>query len=216
MSRNPHHANLLIGSPEEAESYLRSLCDSWNIKLPNNPDFFVFKMETFGINEARELKLLSTRKAVTPRQSSGQAGRKIFLIAPTRLTLEAQNALLKTFEDPFPRTYFFLATRVEGLIVPTLRSRMQMIRIPRDLTSRSQDAEAFLSLSIKDRLLFARSFADEEKSLPIFLDGLLFLLRKQGGKGELLKIKNVYNVRRFVGDTLATPRLVIEHLSLVL
>ena len=166
-------------------------------------------METFGIEEARELRLLSTRKAV-----SGQALGKIFFIAPMRLTLEAQNTLLKTFEDPFPRTYFFLATRVESLIVPTLRSRMQTIRVSQDLTLGSRDAEAFLSLSLKDRLLFARSFALEERSLSVFLDSLLFLLRKQRGKGELLK--NVYNVRRLVGNSLVTPRLVIEHLSLVL
>ena len=114
----------------------------------------------------------------------------------------------------FPDTYFFLATRAEGLVVPTLRSRMQTIRVSQDLTLESRDAEAFLSLSIKDRLLFARSFALEEKSLSVFLDGLLFLLRKQRGKGEHLR--NVYHVRRFVGDSLVTPRLVIEHLSLVL
>ena len=206
MLRNLHHANLLVGAPEQAESYLHSLCDCLGVRLPNNPDFFAFKTETFGIEEARELKLLSTRKAVTPK--------KIFFIAPTRLTLEAQNALLKTFEDPFPDTYFFLATRAEGLVVPTLRSRMQTIRVSQDLTLESRDAEAFLSLSIKDRLLFARSFALEEKSLSVFLDGLLFLLRKQRGKGEHLR--NVYHVRRFVGDSLVTPRLVIEHLSLVL
>ncbi len=209
MPRNLHHANLLVGAPEQAESYLHSLCDSWGVGLANNPDFFAFKMETFGIEEARELKLLSTRKSV-----SGQALGKMFFIAPTRLTLEAQNALLKTFEDPFPGTYFFLATRVEGLIVPTLRSRMQTIRVSRDSVLESRDAEAFLSLSIKDRLLFARAFALEEKSLLVFLDSLLFLLRKQRGKGDLLK--NVYNVRRLVGDSLITPRLVIEHLSLVL
>ena len=206
MSRNLHHANLLIGTPEEAESYLRSLCDSWGVRLPNNPDFFAFKMETFGIDEARKLKLLSARKAVTTK--------KIFLITPTRLTLEAQNALLKTFEDPFPNTLFFLGVREENLVIPTLLSRMQIIRTRGGNVAAGAEAEKFLSLSVKNRLLFAKSFADEEKSLPIFLDSLLFLLRKQKEKKDLLK--NVYNVRRFVRDSAVTPRLIIEHLALVL
>jgi len=206
MSRNLHHANLLIGTPEEAESYLRSLCDSWGVRLPNNPDFFAFKMETFGIDEARKLKLLSARKAVTTK--------KIFLITPTRLTLEAQNALLKTFEDPFPDTLFFLGVREESLVIPTLLSRMQIIRTRGGNVAAGAEAEKFLSLSVKNRLLFAKSFADEEKSLPIFLDSLLFLLRKQKEKKDLLK--NVYNVRRFVRDSAITPRLIIEHLALVL
>ena len=206
MSRNLHHANLLIGAPEEAESYLRSLCDSWGVRLPNNPDFFAFKMETFGIDEARKLKLLSARKAISSR--------KIFLITPTRLTLEAQNALLKTFEDPFPNTLFFLGVREESLVIPTLLSRMQIIRTRGGNVAAGAEAEKFLSLSVKNRLLFAKSFADEEKSLPIFLDSLLFLLRKQKEKKDLLK--NVYNVRRFVRDSAVTPRLIIEHLALVL
>ena len=213
MSRNLHHANLLVGAPEEAESYLRSLCEVSGIKLANNPDFFAFRTETFGIDEARELRLLSTRKAVTTTEA-GQAGRKIFFITPIRLTLEAQNALLKTFEDPFPGTLFFLAVREEGLIVPTLRSRMQTLRMPRDLTFESRDAEVFLSSSIKGRLLFAKSFADEEKNLPVFLDDLLCLLRK---RSEMRKsLEKVYNIRRSIGNSIAMPRLVVEHLSLVL
>ena len=121
MTRNLHHANLLLGTTEEAESYLCSFCESLGIKLANNPDFFAFRIPTFGIDEARELSLLSARKALT--------GKKIFLIASARLTLEAQNALLKTFEDPFPDTFFFLAVREEALVIPTLRSRIQTIRV---------------------------------------------------------------------------------------
>lgn len=206
MSRNLHHANLLVGAPEEAESYLRSLCEVSDIKLANNPDFFAFRMETFGIDEARELKLLSARKAITPK--------KIFFIAPTRLTLEAQNALLKTFEDPSPNTLFFLAVREDGLIVPTLRSRMQTLRISRDLTFESRDAEVFLSSPIKGRLLFAKSFADEKKNLSVFLDDLLCLLRKQS---EMRKsLEKVYHIRHSIGDSIIVSRLVLEHLSLVL
>lgn len=205
MSRNLHHANLLIGTPEEGESYLRSLSNSLKIELKNNPDFCVFKMDTFGIDEARELRLLSTRKALTLR--------KIFLIAPAHLTLEAENALLKTFEEPPPDTYFFLVAREEGLIAPTLRSRMQTTFLPRSRDIFFEEAEEFLSLPIKNRLLFAKSFADAEKNLPVFLDNLLLFLKK---RGEVALLEKVYNIRRFVNDTTITPRLVIEHLSLVL
>ena len=201
-----HHANLLIGAPEEAESYLRSLCENLGVWLPNNPDFFAFKMETFGIDEARELRLLSVRKAVIAR--------KIFLIIPTRLTLEAQNALLKTFEDPFPDTYFFLAVREEGLVIPTLRSRMQTIRVHRGDASVSGDAEEFFSLSIKERLLFAQRFVDEKKNLLVFLDSLLLLLKSKEKERGL--VKSVYAIRRLTRDSAVAPRLVIEHLSLVL
>ncbi|MDP3875229.1 MAG: hypothetical protein Q8Q22_01800 [bacterium] len=212
-SNGMHHANLLIGAPEEAESYLRSLYNNLGIELANNPDFFAFKMETFGIDEARELRLLSTRKAVTAAKA-GQAGRKIFLITPMRLTLEAQNALLKTFEDPFPDTYFFLGVSEESLVIPTLLSRMQIFRTYGGVASVGADADKFLSLSVKERLLFAKKFADEEKSLPVFLDNLLLMLRKCRGAPDV--VEKVYNIRRLIRDSTASPRLVIEHLSLVL
>jgi len=206
MTRNPHHANLLVGSSEAAESYLHLLCDSLDIKLANNPDFFTFRMETFGIDEARELKLLAARKAIVDK--------KIFLISSARLTLEAQNALLKIFEDPFPGTYFFLVVREEALVIPTLLSRLETVRIPEGQTLQSGNTEEFLSLSLKNRLLFAKKFADEDMALPVFLDSLLLLLKKQKATKALLE--SVYNLRRFADDSATLPRLVIEHLSLVL
>jgi len=201
-----HHANLLVGTLEEAESYLCLLCDKWNIGLPNNPDFFAFRAETFGIDEARELKLLSARKALTSK--------KIFFIAPARLTLEAQNALLKTFEDPSPNTFFFLVVREEETIVPTLRSRMRINRMPGNALSRFVAAERFIASSVKDRLLSAKDFAEQGERLPVFLDELLLALRKQGRDKEVLK--KAYRIRHCMFDYAVAPRLALEHLALVL
>lgn len=213
MLKSLHHANLLVASSEDAESYFRSICKDRGIELTNNPDFFFFEMETFGIDEARKLSLLAVRKAITGAKA-GQAGEKIFLITPTRITTEAQNALLKTFEDPFINTYFFLAVREEGLIIPTLRSRMQSIRISEKLTASSGAAEKFLTLSIKDRLIFAKKFVDEGKNIVIFLDKLLLLLKKKKDAEAL--VKSVYNIRRLIYNYTLSPRMIIEHLALVL
>src|SRR3990167_8084389 len=155
--KNLHHAILLVGMAEEADSYIRSLCSDLDIKIANNPDFFAFRTDTFGIDEARQLKSLSINKTVT--------GRKLFFISPVRMTLESQNA------------------------------------------------KKFLSLSVKDRLLFAKKFVAEEKNLVIFLDSLLSLLRTQDRKQK--SIKAIYNIRRIVNESVYS-RLVIEHLSLVL
>ena len=212
MPKSPHHANLLIGTPREAELYLNSFCEGLGIKLANNPDFFAFRTDTFGIDESRQLRVLSTRKAITKK--------KIFFISSLRLTLEAQNALLKTFEDPSPDTVFFIVTREEALIVPTLISRMQVTRLnlvqsgQGSTLSAKQEAEKFLSSSIKDRLNFSKKFADEERNLSVFLDDLLLLLRKQEGRGGF--VEKVYNIKRLTRDSNIAPRLVIEHLSLVL
>ncbi|MEK7176905.1 MAG: hypothetical protein AAB719_01210 [Patescibacteria group bacterium] len=212
MLRNLHHSNLLIGTPEEGESYLRSLCSNLGIEPKNNPDFTVFRTETFGVDEARELRLLSLRKPVTTAKA-GQAGRKIFLILPTKLTPEAQNALLKTFEDPTPDTYFFLVLREEGLLLPTLRSRMQTTRISKMFATDAL-AEEFFKASLKERLLFAECFADKKENLSAFLDNLLIFLRGESGKEK--SVEKVYKLRREILESGIGSRLVLEHLALVL
>jgi hypothetical protein len=208
MSRNQinlHHANLLIGGREEAQVYLDELTSSLDFKLANNPDFFPFRMDVFGIDEARQLKFLSARKPL--------GACKIFLISPMAITPEAQNALLKTFEDPMPDTIFFLVIREQNLIEPTLLSRMQSMHLPKGVGAMAKEAKDFINLAIKDRLLFAKKFADEEGNLAVFLDSLLSLLKKSGSKESLEK---VFNIRKLIRETMPLPRLVLEHLALML
>ena len=199
MSRNlnnTHHANLVIGGLEEAEKLLRETFPS----LKGSPDFSVLKGETFGIDEARELSLSAARKAFGEK--------KVYVIAPGKITTEAQNALLKTFEDPAPDTYFFLVVKGEELVIPTLRSRMDIRHLA--VKPPSGDAKKFLELSTKDRMLFTKKFVDEENNLSDFLDELMLLLRNKTG------LEEVYKLRKFADDRSASSRLILEHLSLVL
>lgn len=163
------------------------------MRLLGSPDYFVYKESLFGIDEARGLSVAATKKAFT--------GRKIFFIAPEKITLEAQNALLKTFEDPVPDTHFFLAVRDTALVLPTLKSRMQVMTL--ESTDEVGEAKIFLKLSIKERLNFAKSF---EGNLSEFLDQLLTLKRD----------KAIYEMRLYSDDRAASARLILEHLSLVL
>ncbi|MBX4181480.1 hypothetical protein KW807_01280 [Candidatus Parcubacteria bacterium] len=189
-----HHAYLLVGGSKEAEEFLHSFWNERGVKLVGSPDFFSYSLPLFGIDDARKLNEQAVRKAFT--------GQKVFFISPEKILFEAQNALLKTFEDPIEDTHFFLVTRDEELILPTLRSRMMTLRVSGK--DESHDAEKFLNLSIKDRMAFIKKFVDKEENLSIFLDKLLLVS----------KSKPVYNMRRFSDDRAASPRLILEHLAL--
>ncbi len=208
-----HHAYLLVGDRVSGEAFFHDFLDQRGIKLTNSSDFFVYKETLFGINEARTLSVQVSRKAFTQR--------KIFLISPERISTEAQNALLKTFEDPTSDTHFFLVVREEALILPTLRSRMQVLRLAtwrfdRQVAVEPPELEAsqFLSLSLKDRLAFAKKFVDQEKNLSVFLDQLLLLVRT--GKSSTGALEKIYSVRRHSDDRAVSARLILEHLALVL
>ena len=72
-----------------------------------------------GIDEIREL-----REAV--RYLPARDRYKIFLIDEAHmLTTEAFNALLKTLEEPPPRSLFMLATTEPHKLPPTIQSRCQ-------------------------------------------------------------------------------------------
>lgn len=200
-----HHAYLLVGERSEAEKFVHSFWKDWGMNLKSSPDFFVWNEDLFGIKEARELSTQSSRKAFGEK--------KVFFVSPERVSLEAQNALLKTFEDPIENTHFFLTVRGEDLIIPTLRSRMQMIHLEVE-EEKGEEAQKFLSFTYKERLAFARKFADAEKNLSIFLDELLRYLRKVKSSTEALRV--VYDLRRYSDDRSASSRLILEHLALAL
>ncbi len=199
-----HHAYLLVGDSRAAGEFLRAFCEERGIKLAGSPDYFPYTESLFGIEEARKLTLQASKKAFIKE--------KVFFITPEKITSEAQNALLKTFEDPYENTHFFLVIRDEELVLPTLRSRMFSIKLT-NKASEASEAQTFLKQGTKDRLAFVKKFVDKEKNLSIFLDELMLVL-KEGKRFDALK--RVYEVRRYSDDRSTSPRLILEHLSVVL
>lgn len=194
-----HHAYLLIGDAARAREHVESLFGN----LAASPDFFPHAEGVFGVKEARKLSEQALHKAFT--------GRKIFLLTPESITLEAQNALLKTFEEPIADTHFFLAVRDVGAVIPTLRSRMQTVVLGAE--SDTSAVAKFLKGSVKDRLAFVKKFVDKEESLPAFLDALLLELKE---KGDALGLASAFKLRLAADARAASPRLILEHLATVL
>ncbi|HEX7374597.1 MAG TPA: DNA polymerase III subunit delta' [Steroidobacteraceae bacterium] len=64
--------------------------------------------------------------------TSMRSGYRVAVIEPAEtMTVPAQNALLKTLEEPAPRTVLMLVTARPSGLLATLRSRCQRIEIPR-------------------------------------------------------------------------------------
>lgn len=200
-----HHAYLLLGTRESAEGYLGNTMREWDEATVGNPDCLTLKYETLGIEEARELAVFASRRAYGKR--------KIFFLLPESMTLEAQNALLKTFEDPTPNTHFFLSLREESLAIPTLRSRMMSVRLASNTVDVGEDVNNFIELPLAERLKFSKEFEEKELNLAVFLDNLLLFYKKSG---SVTNLRRVYNARRFASDRSASARLISEHLALVL
>ncbi|MBP9827160.1 hypothetical protein KBC99_01635 [Candidatus Saccharibacteria bacterium] len=77
-----------------------------------------------------------------------------------RLTTEAANALLKALEEPPPATHFILQARTASSLMPTIRSRVQIVSLPASTMAEaglmgdemSELASQFLDSGVASRL----------------------------------------------------------------
>ena len=200
-----HHAYLFEGDTEIGQTYLEELLLRIGIDRAQNPDYFVFENEAFTVGEARIL----TERA----QGKAFGSKKIFVIKSPRYTPESQNALLKTLEEPTENTHFFLLLSERDLLLPTLLSRLEVVRMHGE-SKKQKDAETFLDLTPLERITFSKKFVDKEKQLAPFLDALMELLKTKGAGLE--EIEKVFIQRKFADDPAVMPRLILEHLAVVL
>ncbi len=156
------------------------------VEADNNPDFIHERYETLTIDNVRAI-----RDTHAGMKFSADAPR-IFLLEIFGATREAQNGLLKILEEPHEGNHFFLVVPSIDILLPTVRSRMQIIRgnsvNPSDADSSGGDihvagvsARDFLKSSIKDRLstvvALTTSIQDEEASKHEAVDFLNSLER---------------------------------------
>lgn len=99
--------------------------------------------DKLSIKDVRGLKEESVRLPLSRNVLS-------FVIVTGSVEVEAQNALLKLFEEPPAHTEFFLINPHESRLLPTLRSRF--VDIDYDKNLESALAKEFLVLDYKDRL----------------------------------------------------------------
>lgn len=132
----------------------------------NHPDLMWFTPEEkLGIELARKIKDFLSLK---PYQSKGQV---IVLTTAQNLTPDAQNALLKTFEEHGEGVNLILGVEAEEQLFPTLVSRCHVIYLPSDKTDLNseddfrKEIDLLLTNSIEDRFKFIEKLGNKEKFL---------------------------------------------------
>ncbi len=147
-SNRLHHALLFTG--EEGcgnEDFVLQLAESLLCNKPDNegracgqcrscqvftgkahPDFLFV-----GLQEERQAILIEQIRELNHflGLSRSYSARKLAVIAPAeRMNVNAANSLLKSLEEPAPGTHILLLTSHPASLLPTIRSRCQVIRLP--------------------------------------------------------------------------------------
>ena len=210
-----HHAFLIQGRKEDVADVITNVITSYGIECTGSPDYWEGEFDTFAIADARALKARQDRRA-----SAG--GKKIFVIYTNFFTHEAQNALLKLFEEPTPRTHFFLVLPTCEVLLPTLRSRLFIIG-GAGIGEVSNNAQQFTAASLKERLEFLKAIIEaKDKGKAIaFLNELEVHLHttsvnRSGAltSRDIEALRAIGQARSYLHDRAPSIKMLLEHVAL--
>lgn len=166
-------------NPEEALTPL-----SKRIREKNHPDIKWVgedpKARSIKIDEIREILGIS---ALSPFEGLW----KIFVICRAeRMTLEAQNVLLKTLEEPPANSIFCLLVESKDTLLETIRSRSFEIRLKPGLDPMQADLESLRPQGLGEYRwddFFEEYQTSSRDQLAKLLDQLMFYFRKLLAEG---------------------------------
>ncbi len=123
---------------------------------------------SIGIKAVQELVMSLSIATSSPRV--------IWIEEAQTLTTEASNALLKVLEEPPSNTYIYLTCPVAGSLLPTIRSRCQIISLKSDSAQSSSSylptLKPLFALSPGDRLQHLSDFPSDKAELLVYLSDL--------------------------------------------
>ncbi|GIW61832.1 MAG: hypothetical protein KatS3mg089_0684 [Patescibacteria group bacterium] len=144
------------------------------------------------------------------------------------LTIPAQNALLKLLEEPPDNTYIILTTTNSNILLPTIHSRCQIVKIKAHKkvtitkSSEAVDFAKITQLEIREALKHAEELAkDKEQTLNYLKNAILYFResmispnqRKYYLCSTVKKLQEAYTI---IQTTNTNPRIVLEDLFLTL
>lgn len=206
-----HHAYFLIGNAEEIFQNLKDfLEEEVGFKTAGSADFWHGKYNTLNIENARLIAESQGRKDFV-------LGKKIFVIETDFITEEAQNALLKVFEEPTVGTHFFIISPQEVLL-PTLRSRLVVELCESESNKKTKSV---LNMELWERLEMVKeiteAISDEEKTKQdaiTFLNQIEKELYKQGLEKNHKSLAVCEQARASLYDRGAPVKMILENLVL--
>ena len=206
------HAYLIEGDRLSAKNDLIALLEKeHSFIFQSNPDAWSESFSTFTIDNAREIKELVSNKKISE-------GKRVFIIITESITREASNALLKTLEEPSEGTHFFIIVPTARKILPTILSRVRVVKHNSEKQSSITSAEAFLKLSPADRIKKINSISSdlkkeliERSEVTALVESILkYIYIKKDGK-NLEKHALAVSYAR---DQSASLKMILEYLAL--
>lgn len=159
VKNNLHHAYLIEGDKTEIIPEI--------LDLVKGEEIVEIILDSFKIEDTRNLKSYVAQKPFADTK-------KIYIIAVNNILLEAQQAMLKIFEEPIPDTHFFLILPDKNILLKTLLSRFYVIQKDNSLSKQgpalNQEAKKFIKMTGTAKINFLKDLLEEEDAENLALE----------------------------------------------
>ena len=196
-----HHAQLLIGTREWALSRIAPEYSREGLDVVHHT------YTRMSIANARALIRESVLRPV-------ESAKRVFVITTDSILSDAQNALLKLFEEPNAETVFYLIIPREDILLPTLRSRLNVYDIQHEQIP-THVCEAFITLPLALRLSeVALRLKNEDAE---WVENMVRDVAQYAQKTKNPRvIELALFITAYVHTTGASRKMLLEHLALSL
>lgn len=169
---------------------------------------------TIGIDEIRSIKSFLARRPLVGRYNT------VIIHQAEKMTLPAQQAFLKTLEEPPANSRIYLITSTPDQLIPTILSRVQMpsfageLQIPLDLDSTVKLLSFWQALSLGERMVYIDTHPFTRQSAIELLDRLEHVLH-QDISSNIYHLKSgiyylIKDTRKYLKANV-NPKLALSH-----
>lgn len=192
---------LVIGDKNSWQEYAIKLQNkTLGTDAPNHPDLFILESKTsISIAQVRELKKNLLLKPY-------QAPKKLaFLFDAGKMTLEAQNAILKILEEPPASAVIVLFATSSSSLLPTVTSRCATTNLgnsttndlPEELTEEKENLMKIFTSRAGERVRMANSLSRDPAEAKELVKKQIILLRKVLiAKPNIVIVEDIKNAQK--------------------
>lgn len=207
------HMTIITGNNSENLMVLKKYITDQGIATEGNPECMFFEYEQLLMDDVMLIIDLAQKRATAPV--------RIITIATYRIDHRVQNKLLKTFEEPYQGTYFFLLVPQADQLLDTVRSRALIIQGDQALGTIRLDAQEFLQKNMNERFELVELWTKNKNTdnnllkseIQTFCNTIETLLWNNNNRDQEL-FSDLHMVRNYVIIRGASHRVLLDFLAM--
>ncbi len=198
---------IIGGTPKQQQEKIKEITSQSSSSPANNPDRLEIKPDkTIGIDQIRQIKTFLGKKSWHSKNI-----KTVIIYEGQTMTPPAQNAFLKTLEEPPPNSQIIITSMSKNALLPTIISRCQTFKLSTSSTLKKSDAKKYL----KDWQKIVNSKIDERLNImskikPDDLNKYIQTLQIQLNNKNI----NKANIGDWLENLVKTKQLIENNVSL--